>query len=130
LQDNAGTLKTLESLSDLGVGIALDDFGTGYASLSYLNRFPFDKIKIDQSFIRAMPNGGDSATIVRAITDLVHTLGMRIVAEGVETTRELSEVRRAGCDEVQGYYFSGPVPVARLQDIIAACNGRIQDRAA
>ncbi len=129
LQDNVSTLATLRALRDLGVSIALDDFGTGYASLSYLRSFPFDKIKIDQSFVRDLPSRGDCVAIVRAVVDLAKTLGMRSVAEGIETMEHLDQVAAAGCDEAQGYYFSRPVPAASIAEAIAGCGVRL-DRAA
>lgn len=129
LQDNANTLETLTTLSRLGISIALDDFGTGYASLSYLHRFPFDKIKIDQSFIRDMLNGSDSATIVRAVVDLAHTLGLTTVAEGIETEEQLAAVWRAGGDSAQGYYFSRPVASNAIAAVIEDCNQRVMKAA-
>ncbi len=104
------TLKILHSLQSLGVRVALDDFGTGYSSLSYLRSFPFDKIKIDQSFVRALEEGGSAHAIIRAITTLAEALGMETLAEGVET-QELSDALKAeGCDMIQGYLISRPIP--------------------
>ena len=108
-------VDTLHRLRDLGAQIALDDFGTGYSSLSYLRSFPFDKIKIDRSFIVGLDEGAESASIVRAITGLADSLAMATVAEGVETEHQLSEVRALGCDEMQGYLFSRPMPAADLR---------------
>ena len=125
LQDNASTLDTLRALRDMGVSIALDDFGTGYASLSYLRSFPFDKIKIDQSFVRDLPSRGDCVAIVRAVVDLAKTLGMRSVAEGIETLEHLEQVAAAGCDEAQGYYFSRPVPASGIVAALEACGQRL-----
>jgi diguanylate cyclase (GGDEF)-like protein/PAS domain S-box-containing protein len=110
LQNNAANLKALHQLRGLGLTIALDDFGTGYSSLSYLQRFPFDKIKIDQSFIRELESHPDSVAIVESIATLSRTLNMISTAEGVETQAQLDIVTKAGCAEVQGYYFSPPVP--------------------
>ncbi len=124
LRDDASTLDTLNTLSALGISIALDDFGTGYASLSYLRRFPFNKIKIDQSFIRDMKNGSGSATIVRAIVNLANTLGMTTVAEGIETLSERDAARHAGCHAAQGYYYSRPVPPDAVAAAIADCSNR------
>jgi EAL domain-containing protein (putative c-di-GMP-specific phosphodiesterase class I) len=103
------TLKLLHSLRALGVRIALDDFGTGYSSLSYLQSFPFDKIKIDQSFIANLLTRQGAGAIVKAITDLAAALGMETTAEGVEETGQLSELRAHGCSSVQGYLFSRPI---------------------
>ncbi|WP_448996189.1 putative bifunctional diguanylate cyclase/phosphodiesterase [Novosphingobium sp.] len=113
------TLKILHSLKALGVRVALDDFGTGYSSLSYLRSFPFDKIKIDQSFVRAMGEGGSANAIVRAITTLADALGMVTLAEGVETPELLAALRGEGCDMIQGYLISRPVPGAKVQDLLA-----------
>ena len=111
LQNNEANLAMLHQLRGMGVHIAMDDFGTGYSSLGYLRSFPFDKIKIDQSFIRDLSNGNDSAAIVRAIASLARSLKMSTVAEGVETVDQLNQVRLEGCTEVQGYYFCRPMPV-------------------
>jgi diguanylate cyclase (GGDEF)-like protein len=109
-QENEATLETLHQLRALGVRIALDDFGTGYSSLSYLRSFPFDKIKIDQSFVRELSTRPDCLVIVRSIVGLGAGLKMSITAEGVETEDQLLQVRAAGCTEVQGYYFGRPEP--------------------
>ncbi|MEH3061533.1 MAG: EAL domain-containing protein [Methylobacterium radiotolerans] len=109
MQDAEGTVACLHRLRALGVVVALDDFGTGYSSLSYLRRFPFDKIKIDRSFIRDIADP-DAAAIVRAVVGIGERLGMGIVAEGVETAEQLALVRREGCAQVQGFYFSRPLP--------------------
>jgi len=108
LQDNDMTTATLHQLRRLGVHIALDDFGTGYSSLSYLRSFPFDKIKIDQSFVREMSSRTDCLAIVQSIASLGASLGMSTVAEGVETEDQFLQIRAAGCTEVQGYYFGRP----------------------
>ncbi len=108
LTNSANTLAMLHDLRDLGTSIAMDDFGTGYSSLSYLRSFPFDKIKIDQSFIRDLSDRPDSIAIVRAIISLGRSLGMVTTAEGVETPEQLAQLKREGCDEVQGYLFSRP----------------------
>ena len=129
LQDNATTLATLRTLREMGVAIALDDFGTGYASLSYLRSFPFDKIKIDQSFVRDLPSRGDCVAIVRAVVDLAETLGMRTVAEGIETQEHLEQVSAAGCSEAQGYFFSRPVPADKIAAVIETCSVRLEHAA-
>lgn len=110
LQDTDATLATLHQLRELGVQIAMDDFGTGFSSLSYLRRFPFDRIKIDQSFIRDLCSKPDCSAIVRAVAALSRELGMATTAEGVETHEQLEALRRAGCTDVQGYLFSPAVP--------------------
>jgi diguanylate cyclase (GGDEF)-like protein len=111
LQNNDKVLSTLHQLHALGVRIALDDFGTGYSSLSYLRSFPFDKIKIDQSFVREIGNRSDCLAIVTSIASLARQLGMSTTAEGVETAEQLTELQAAGCDEVQGFYFDRPKPL-------------------
>ena len=103
-------LAELRCLKSLGVALSLDDFGTGYSSLSYLHRFPFDKIKIDQSFIRDMIEDPADLVITRTIIGLGHSLGLRVVAEGVEHIEEFNVLRTAGCEEVQGYLISKPMP--------------------
>ena len=108
LQNTDDKLLLLHQLRALGIRIALDDFGTGYSSLSYLRSFPFDKIKIDQSFIRDLNTNKDSALIVGTIIDLARGLGMPVTAEGVETAEQLATLQSQGCSKVQGYLFSRP----------------------
>jgi diguanylate cyclase (GGDEF)-like protein len=115
LQDTESTVATLSSLRDLGVSISMDDFGTGYSSLGYLRKFPFDKIKIDGSFIRDMSERPDSVAIVRAVAGLGSSLGISTTAEGVETEEQLQRLRDEGCTEVQGYLFSKPIPADEVR---------------
>jgi diguanylate cyclase (GGDEF)-like protein len=115
LQKNARDLSILHQIKSLGVSVVLDDFGTGYSSLSYLRLFPFDKIKIDKSFVREMPNRADCAAIVCAITSLGRELNMVTTAEGVETEEQLELVRAAGCKLAQGFLFSRPCPLSQLK---------------
>ena len=126
LRDSADTLATLHGLRALGVRISLDDFGTGYSSLSYLRSFPFDKIKIDKSFIHGLdeaPAGsGESEAIVRAIAGLGHSLGIAITAEGVETVVQLNRLVADGCTEMQGYLFSPPRPAHEVARLLAAAD--------
>ncbi|HEY4926645.1 MAG TPA: EAL domain-containing protein [Roseiarcus sp.] len=114
LANSDSTIATLNQLRALGVRIAMDDFGTGYSSLSYLRSFPFDKIKIDRSFIKDLGEEGDCAAIVRAVTSLGVALGMTTTAEGVETAEQLRQIRAHGCNEVQGYFFGRPCPANAL----------------
>jgi EAL domain-containing protein (putative c-di-GMP-specific phosphodiesterase class I) len=100
----------LEELKGLGVRVIIDDFGTGYSSLSYLERFPVDYIKIDRSFVGKLEEETGARVLVKGMTDLVHALGLEVVAEGVETIGWLERLRDMGCDMAQGYYFSRPLP--------------------
>ena len=118
LHDNAVNVAVLDALSDRGVSIALDDFGTGYSSLSYLQRFSFDRIKIDHTFVRDINRNAGSLKIVRAIVMLAHSLGLAVTAEGVETDEQLAAVRGEGCDEVQGYYTGHPVPLKAFLELL------------
>jgi EAL domain-containing protein (putative c-di-GMP-specific phosphodiesterase class I) len=100
------------------VRISMDDFGTGYSSLSYLRSFPFDKIKIDRAFVAGMKPGDESTAIIRAVVGLGHSLGMLTTAEGIETEAQLAAVREQGCDEVQGFLFSPPLPASGIPDLL------------
>jgi diguanylate cyclase (GGDEF)-like protein/PAS domain S-box-containing protein len=119
LQDNEATLATLHKFRSLGIRISMDDFGTGYSSLSYLRSFPFDKIKIDRSFVQELESRGDSMAIVRAVTGLGKSLGISTTAEGVETHEQLALLRSEGCTEVQGYLFSQPRPAAEVKNMLS-----------
>lgn len=125
LDDNSETVEVLHDLRALGVRIALDDFGTGYSSLSYLKSFPFDKIKIDQSFVKDLSQRSECVAIVGAVAQLARSLSMTTVAEGVETEDHLARVRAAGCTEAQGYLFSRPVPVNEVPAAIDASNRKL-----
>lgn len=116
LQDVDLAIKTLHALKELGVKLSIDDFGTGYSSLSYLKRLAVDKLKIDQSFVRDLNRSEDSEAIVRAIIQLGHALQLELIAEGVETAEQLAYLRAHGCDMVQGYYFSKPMPADHVFD--------------
>ena len=126
LRDEAAVHEVLHKLRDFGVQIALDDFGTAYASLSYLRSFPFDKIKIDRSFIRDLdsPQRSDCVAIIHAVAGLARQLQMGTVAEGVETRDHLNIVSMAGCD-VQGFYFSEPVPASEVQAVLSQIPKRL-----
>jgi diguanylate cyclase (GGDEF)-like protein/PAS domain S-box-containing protein len=118
LQDDAATIAILHQLRALGIRVSMDDFGVGYSSLSYLRKFPFDKIKIDRSFIGTLGETAGSEAIVRTIASLGTNLGMTTTAEGIETAEQLELVRRAGCTEGQGYHFSRPCAAADVFRII------------
>jgi len=113
-------IATFGQLHELGVKLAIDDFGTGYSSLSYLKRFPVDYVKIDQAFIRGLSEGSEDAAITRAIIVMAQSLDLKVVAEGVETREQLEFLRKQGCNEVQGYLISRPVPAAELAGLLAS----------
>ena len=119
MQNIAATLDTLHALRKLGVQIAMDDFGTGYSSLSYLRSFPFDKIKIDRSFIQDLANGKEPLAIVHAVADLANCLNMVSTAEGVETQQQLEALQSIGCTEMQGYLFSRAKPADQVSAFFA-----------
>jgi diguanylate cyclase (GGDEF)-like protein len=120
MQRDSGTVRQLHELNALGVKIVLDDFGTGYSSLSYLHTYPIHCIKIDRSFVSSLGEKKSAAPIVKAITALATTLGMRTVGEGVETREQLEALTELGCTEAQGYYFSPPRPAAEILPLSAA----------
>ena len=113
-------LATLHQLREIGVRISMDDFGTGYSSLSYLRCFPFDKIKIDRSFVRDLSERPDCLAIIRAVAGLGLSLGIATTAEGVETREQLERLRAEGCTEVQGYLFSPPRPASEIESLMPA----------
>ena len=123
MRDTGDALKIMRRLQGLGVRLALDDFGTGYSSLSYLRSFPFDKVKVDGSFLADMH--GDGGTIIRAVLGLCGHLGLDSLVEGVETEEQLDWLKRLeGCTEVQGHVFSPPQPASRAAEIIGSVAGR------
>ena len=126
MHNNEETLATLNQLQSLGVRISMDDFGTGYSSLSFLRSFPFDKIKIDQSFVRALIDNPDCIGIIRAIADLGQSMGITTTAEGVETQEQLDQMRSEGCTEVQGYFYSRPVPAGEIVALLSGFRDRAQ----
>jgi diguanylate cyclase (GGDEF)-like protein len=119
MENSENTLTTLRRLKELGVRISLDDFGTGYSSLSYLRSFPFDKIKIDRTFVSDLKGSSEHIVIVQAVVTIARALGMITTAEGVETEDQQRFLEMLGCDEAQGYLYSPPVPVQNLPDIFA-----------
>jgi diguanylate cyclase (GGDEF)-like protein len=118
MSDPEKSIAILEQLSVMGVLVSVDDFGTGYSSMSYLRRFPIDKLKIDRVFIDEIASRPEDASIVRAIVSLAHSLRLKVVAEGVETPAQLEFLKTAGCDEYQGYHFSRPLPAANFERLV------------
>jgi EAL domain-containing protein (putative c-di-GMP-specific phosphodiesterase class I) len=121
LQDSEANLTILNQLGELGVRISMDDFGTGYCSLSYLRSFPFNKIKIDKSFIRDLSTSQSSVAIIRAVCELARSFGAATTAEGVETDDQLRRISAEGCTEVQGHIFSRPLPPGEIPALLARC---------
>ena len=115
LHNKEATLAVLHQLRALGIRIAMDDFGTGYSSLTYLQSFPFDKIKIDRSFVKNITENSSSLNIVRAVAALANGMGMTATAEGVETAEQLHSIASEGCTEMQGFLFSRPLPAAEIE---------------
>lgn len=118
MEDIEEGIRKLKEIRALGICLAIDDFGTGYSSLSYLKRFPIDSLKIDQSFVRDVTTDPDAAAICVAIIDLAHNLKLKVVAEGVETEGQMRYLRRRGCDEIQGYFFSRPLPAEQIAQLL------------
>jgi diguanylate cyclase (GGDEF)-like protein/PAS domain S-box-containing protein len=112
------TITVLKSLKALGIKVAIDDFGTGYSSLAYLQRFPIDKLKIDIAFVRDITTNPNDAAIALAIISMAHSLKLQVVAEGVETRAQLEYLRRSRCDEIQGYFYSKPLPPDELSELV------------
>jgi diguanylate cyclase (GGDEF)-like protein/PAS domain S-box-containing protein len=111
-------VELLTKLKGMGIHLSIDDFGTGYSSLNYLKRFPLDSVKIDRSFIKDLPGDSDDAAITQAIIAMAHSLRLKVIAEGVETEQQLSFLRAHGCDEMQGYYFSKPLPETEFFELL------------
>ena len=112
----APIFDVLDRLRELGVRLAIDDFGTGYSSLSHLRQFRVDELKVDRSFVQGLGRDEDDASIVVAVANLAHSLGLAVVAEGVETAEQVRRVRLIGCDLAQGYFFARPEPPSRIQE--------------
>ncbi len=118
LEDNKKTLKALRTIREMGISIAIDDFGTGYSALGYLSRFPVDTLKIDRSFVGHIPGKGKQAEIVRAIISIGHSLNMRVIAEGVETSFQSNFLKEQGCHIAQGYFYGKPVPGPAIEALL------------
>jgi predicted signal transduction protein with EAL and GGDEF domain len=112
-------VEILTRIKSLGIRLSVDDFGTGYSSLAYLKRFPLDALKIDRTFVRDLPDDPDDAAITKAVIRLAHSLSLKVVAEGVENADQLRELERYGCDQIQGYYVSRPVPAHGCAALLA-----------
>lgn len=119
MKDVERSIDTLQQLKAIGLQLSIDDFGTGYSSLAYLKRFPIDLLKIDQAFVRDIETSLDDTAIVKAIISMAHSLGVRVIAEGVETEAQCNFLRLNMCDEIQGYFFSRPVDSARTMELLA-----------
>ena len=118
------TISKLEQISKMGTEIAIDDFGTGYSSLAYLKRLPVDKLKIDQSFVRGIPHDKEDVAIVKAIIALAQSLGLDLIAEGVETDAQQKFLLDSGCKNIQGYYYGEPMPVEEIEKkCLRVCDG-------
>src|SRR6185436_19907078 len=118
VRDMAAAAKVLTDLRKLKVHVNVDDFGTGYSSLSYLQNLPVDTLKIDRSFVKTMDQAGGRSEIVRAIIDLAHSMGLTVVAEGVETRGQLDALTALHCNGAQGFYFARPLPPEEAQKIL------------
>jgi EAL domain-containing protein (putative c-di-GMP-specific phosphodiesterase class I) len=118
LADTAAVLATLHALRDLGLSISLDDFGTGYSSLSYLQRFPFHEVKIDRTFVGKLGQDRDNDTIVAAVIDLCHRLGVVTTGEGVENEAQLRYLASLRCDRAQGYLLGRPAPADKVAEML------------
>ena len=128
LQDVEDTIDKMGQLKGYGVGFSLDDFGTGYSSLSYLKRLPLDQLKIDQSFVRDVLTDPNDAAIARTVVALGTSLGLRVIAEGVETEAQREFLERHHCHAWQGYLLSPPVAVAEFEALVRRTNGALDGR--
>ena len=115
MQDPLASIKKLNIISDMGIEIAIDDFGTGYSSLAYLKRLPVDKLKIDKSFIDNLPEDEEDCAISKAVIALAKSLNLKIIAEGVEHQKQKDFLLDNGCENIQGYYYSCPIPKEEME---------------
>jgi EAL domain-containing protein (putative c-di-GMP-specific phosphodiesterase class I) len=120
MQDDEGTLAAFEELHQMGVGLALDDFGTGYSSLSYLRRFSLTRVKVDRSFVKGIPADQYDGALTTAVIGMAHSIGLKVVAEGVETPEQADFLREHDCDELQGFLFGRAVPAEEFSQLIEA----------
>jgi len=118
MSDAEESIRILEAISRMGVLVSIDDFGTGYSSMSYLRRFPIDKLKIDCCFVKEMTQRPEDASIVRAIISLAHSLHLKVIAEGVETPEQLALLAELKCDQYQGFHFSPALPAERFASLL------------
>lgn len=118
MENTSHTIASLKTLQQMGIKVSIDDFGTGYSSLAYLRRFPIDKLKIDIAFIREVTSNPQDAAIAKTIIELAHSLDLQVIAEGVETAEQLAFLTANGCDQVQGYLFSRPLPISELDELL------------
>ena len=118
MEDIAANIQKLKAVRDLGIDVAIDDFGTGYSSLGYLAKLPVQSLKIDRSFIMTMEKDPNAMTLVSTIISLAHSLKLKVIAEGVETEAQATQLRLLHCDEMQGYLFSKPVPSEQLARLL------------
>jgi diguanylate cyclase (GGDEF)-like protein/PAS domain S-box-containing protein len=118
MENTSHTIASLKTLQQMGIKVSIDDFGTGYSSLAYLRRFPIDKLKIDIAFIREVTSNPQDAAIAKTIIELAHSLDLQVIAEGVETVEQLAFLTANGCDQVQGYLFSRPLPISELDELL------------
>jgi EAL domain-containing protein (putative c-di-GMP-specific phosphodiesterase class I) len=125
MEDVDQTIETLHQINDLGVEVAIDDFGTGYSSLSYLRQFPIDRLKVDRSFIDNASDDSDDGVITKTIIALGHSLGLQVVAEGVEDVDQEKFLINQGCDIVQGFRYSRPLPEDEFLDFLKSYNGKL-----
>ena len=118
IHDVRETILKLRQLHTVGITVAIDDFGVGYSSLSYLKDFPIDQLKMDRSFVQNLPHSDNDGKIARHIVDMAHSLGLSVIAEGVETVEQFEFLKGIGCDEVQGYLLSRPVPAEEFEKLL------------